>query len=337
MKKINWSSEAVLLEWKNALLEGSAEQIGQFMASGAPVNRILPEDDIFDEEPPLNLLAKRDVPGEETEEDFPSAAISLVLIKHGAKAQAANRPGTTALMYAAQDKPKMVGVLIEHGADVKAYNRHGHTALHYAAGGNNEASIETLVRNGADVNAADKQGNTPLHKSCEDAHFESTVKLISLGADVKAANEKGDTPLDVLIGDMEEIGQYESHTVKVLLAAKNDEGYVYPREEMERMWDDEKYKAIRSNLEEQIQLRIEEERQFLPAAEALAQIRSTQVSADWMEVEGGMGGLGRESGSADEARRQPGKLREVAAFGTPTGVGERTQFNRGGKKTSFIF
>lgn len=72
------------------------------------------------------------------------------LLNEGAKVNAGDRTGVTALMRAAyHGQLKMVRVLIEHGADPNAKDRSGLTALTMARHGGHDEIVETLLSFGA--------------------------------------------------------------------------------------------------------------------------------------------------------------------------------------------
>ncbi len=125
------------------------------------------------------------------------------LIKHGAKINATNKNGETALYLATKcNHVKAVQLLLDNGADVNVKNKYGLTALHYAArmgytSRGYEEIVKALVIAGADVNAKDSEGWTALHEAaCYFFGNEDIIQaLVIAGADVNATNNDGKTVL----------------------------------------------------------------------------------------------------------------------------------------------
>ena len=90
--------------------------------------------------------------------------IMTLLLKAGAKPDAENEYGQTALSQAAfHDDADMVTLLLAHGANVAHRSSgHGQTALFEAVEGDHPDIITLLLAHGADVNAHDNDGATPL-------------------------------------------------------------------------------------------------------------------------------------------------------------------------------
>ena len=129
------------------------------------------------------------------------------LIKKGAKVNAKNREGRTALMYSGGDSTKF---LINAGADVNAKDNEGRTPLMYATywhGYGSEESgklVDLLIKNKANVNAKDNKGNTALIYACRNSSSglfdilnpNIVNLLIRAGANINEVNkEDGNTAL----------------------------------------------------------------------------------------------------------------------------------------------
>ena len=80
------------------------------------------------------------------------------LVLAGAKVNAADQDGFTALMFAIMRGDEgMADYLIEQKADVNRRNKVGQTALMLAAQGGHKKLVEHLIRAGADVRAVDEE------------------------------------------------------------------------------------------------------------------------------------------------------------------------------------
>jgi len=105
-------------------------------------------------------------------------------------AQAMN--GNTALMMAAyKGNQPAVEALLARGA---AVNRPGWTALHYAAAGGSNAIAGLLLAHGARIDAvapSDKGAYTPLMMAAREGHEDSALFLLDHGADPQLRNSEG--------------------------------------------------------------------------------------------------------------------------------------------------
>ena len=95
------------------------------------------------------------------------------LLEAGAKINAQNQDGETALLVAARrGRKELVEFLIKWGADVNIKDREGETALMLATKCRNKELVAVLVGGGADINLKDKYGNTALMKAAWVEHTE---------------------------------------------------------------------------------------------------------------------------------------------------------------------
>ncbi|MDR2773974.1 MAG: ankyrin repeat domain-containing protein [Tannerella sp.] len=118
------------------------------------------------------------------------------LLKKGAKVNAADEYGETALMKASfNGNTEIAKLLLEKGAKVNAANEYGETALMKASFNGNTEIAKLLLEKGAKVNAAEKNGWTALMVASNNGHTETAKLLIEKGADVNAASESGWTAL----------------------------------------------------------------------------------------------------------------------------------------------
>jgi uncharacterized protein len=117
------------------------------------------------------------------------------LIAAGAKVNAADRDGTTALSIAvAQGEAGVVGALLAAGADPNTADRNGATPMCSATEFGSPTIVNELLKAGADVNRPDEAGVTPL--MCASAHNQAVVGiLLARGADANARTENGRTAL----------------------------------------------------------------------------------------------------------------------------------------------
>ena len=110
-------------------------------------------------------------------------------------------------------------LLLEHGAKPQAKDQNGKTALMYAMGNRGLGAAAKLLAKGADINASDKEGRTPLmyaitmaahdpirllfedevkkKKEAKERYQELITFLISQKADVSAKDSAGNTPLSL--------------------------------------------------------------------------------------------------------------------------------------------
>jgi uncharacterized protein len=116
------------------------------------------------------------------------------LLARGARVNARERRGQTALMWAAAEgNAEVVEVLLKAGADFRSPLASGYTPLFFAVREGRANVVRTLLKAGADVNEAMQlmkssnrspaRGTTPLILAVENGHFELAVALLEAGAD----------------------------------------------------------------------------------------------------------------------------------------------------------
>ena len=136
-------------------------------------------------------------------------ASARVLIEHGAKIDAENPQGWTALETAcALGAVEVAEELVRAGANIDAHESAGLTPLHLAAAGGSNAIVQLLLDHGAKVNQPQTEpfyfnqtlsaGSTPLHWAALCNRLETVKLLLESGADVNATNSAGETPLDLV-------------------------------------------------------------------------------------------------------------------------------------------
>eukprot|EP00742_Colponemidia_sp_Colp-10_P020412 GILJ01023782.1.p1 GENE.GILJ01023782.1~~GILJ01023782.1.p1 ORF type:complete len:390 (+),score=55.13 GILJ01023782.1:35-1171(+) len=91
-----------------------------------------------------------------------------------------------------------MAILLVHGARINARNRFGCTALHFASHKGNKKGVQLLVDSGSDVNTVEGDGRTAVHDAIwmEVAGDVRVIEdLLDAGSDLEARNEKRYTPL----------------------------------------------------------------------------------------------------------------------------------------------
>ena len=135
------------------------------------------------------------------------------LIRKGAKINAKNRYGKTALMYSCVDDGNAMAnissakALINAGADVNIKDNYGTTALMYAAvlhDNDGKELVDLLIKNRANVNAKDNNGKTALIYSCietlsfgyhDTLNHDIVKSLIRARANINEVDKDGNTAL----------------------------------------------------------------------------------------------------------------------------------------------
>jgi ankyrin repeat protein len=104
----------------------------------------------------------------------------------------------------------MATLLLRYGARVDALNQTGGTALHDAALGGSPAVIDLLIQHGAKVDAVDREsGATPLMVAASMGRTEAVATLLKRGADPHLKDRNRRTALD----RAREAGFHEAQTV----------------------------------------------------------------------------------------------------------------------------
>lgn len=102
----------------------------------------------------------------------------------------------TLLMIAAKfDAETTVVKLMDRGAKLEAADREGFTALHYAVWKGNKASCTVLLQRGANVNAQTKDRSTPLMFAAGMGHAEVVKLLLEWRADTRITDRCGKTAI----------------------------------------------------------------------------------------------------------------------------------------------
>jgi ankyrin repeat protein len=126
-------------------------------------------------------------------------ALIQMLLAHGAKRDAVDNDGLTAMAIAAQNgKIKAANALIAAGADVNApVGKGGYTPLMLVSLSGSTELARTLLEHGAKVNAVNPGGVTPLMIAAAGNRAGLAGLLIKSGADVNARSEDGRTALSI--------------------------------------------------------------------------------------------------------------------------------------------
>jgi ankyrin repeat protein len=140
----------------------------------------------------------------------------MVLLQHGAKVNAVDGMGRTALMWAAtRGNIEAMEILLAHAADVDAADKRGTTALMLAIG--KAAAVDVLLASGASTKERDARGFTPLMSAAWTGRVDAAERLLAQGADIDARDtEQGRTAL------MWAAVKGHMAFVKMLLAAGGD-------------------------------------------------------------------------------------------------------------------
>jgi len=145
-----------------------------------------------------------------------NAPMALLLMNHGAAANARDLDGDTALIQLAKSQALQGGTdtiaaaLLSHGADIHARNHAGLDAFLASAANDNYDLFRLLVTHGFDINDQDKGGATALMLACWSGPGDGNrgqpsskiaLYLIDNGADVNRQSSSGRTALMWLAKD----------------------------------------------------------------------------------------------------------------------------------------
>ena len=120
-------------------------------------------------------------------------------IKAGAKVNATDSLGYTALIYASgYGYTSIMKKLIKKGASVNAF-KNDVNPLFAAVNHDNTNSIQVLIKAGANVNQADSHGYTPLMLAAQENYTKTINFLLKKGAKINQENKDGHTALSIAI------------------------------------------------------------------------------------------------------------------------------------------
>jgi len=118
------------------------------------------------------------------------------MLKAGIDPNTQTSLGNRPLLIAAKKRNQgLVEILIANGAKVDASDRNGLTALMAAASMGLAENVRALISAGANVNARDEKGATPLIWAAISGHPQVVEILLAHGADGKVKNKDGLTAL----------------------------------------------------------------------------------------------------------------------------------------------
>ena len=140
-------------------------------------------------------------------EGYCSVSIMQQLIDNGAKVNATNNKGLTALLKAcAYRQIDVAKVLLEAGADPAIVDDVHYSSLHAVVDGRCSLdTLQALIDHGAHIDAERKDGTTALLCACRTGQSESVKFLVEAGADVNIA--KADVTLTFILQSKENVAK----------------------------------------------------------------------------------------------------------------------------------
>lgn len=129
-----------------------------------------------------------------------NAAITRLLLEHGAKVNAVGKDKKTALMWAAEDplsdgRLDVVQILLAHGAQVNAVDSAGRTALMWASDRDLTEVVRVLLKHGAKVNVLDITHSTALISAALYGRTDVVRLLLNHGAIVNLVDDNDQSAL----------------------------------------------------------------------------------------------------------------------------------------------
>jgi ankyrin repeat protein len=145
--------------------------------------------------PPVNLAAEQAL--REASLDGQTVAMAAA-VEQGARVDAADGEGRTALMYAAfNGHTESVRWLLDRGAAVGARENVGRTALMFASTGPFSETVRVLLEFGSNPNQADDhEGWTPIMFAAGEGQLEVIQILLDHGADPSTVDQDGQVAAD---------------------------------------------------------------------------------------------------------------------------------------------
>jgi 26S proteasome non-ATPase regulatory subunit 10 len=121
---------------------------------------------------------------------------------------------------------RVAEILLEHGAKIEARDKHGRTALFKACGRGYRSCARMLLEGGAHVDTTESKGVTALMSAAAKNRTGCVRLLLEHGADVSAEDKWGRTALgtakDVMeaAGDVEGISRLDPRILQMLRTAR---------------------------------------------------------------------------------------------------------------------
>lgn len=143
----------------------------------------------------------RDIYGIRPIHDAPNAAITRLLLDHGADPHSPDKFDETPLLAAAwRDDPEVVTLLLAQKTNANAQDDQGRTPLHRAVSKKRVNIVTALLMSGADVNLQDLELKTPLHEAAHSGHEGLVHVLLKNGANPLSRDGSGKSPTDYILG-----------------------------------------------------------------------------------------------------------------------------------------
>lgn len=125
-----------------------------------------------------------------------------LFVEHGVDVSTPPQPDAKPPLHwaALHNQPGIAKFLLNHGAKVNAVDAGGRTALHAAAGASEEnvAVIQFLLDSGAQVDARARNGATPLQSAAAAGNKNVVQRLLDRGAEVDARDSRGVTAMQTV-------------------------------------------------------------------------------------------------------------------------------------------
>ena len=112
------------------------------------------------------------------------------------RAAYANLGDSKILKETDEKRAPMIALLLAHGARLDAVDHDGWSALMWAAWSGLPTAVAKLLDSGADHSLTDRQGNTALIIAAQRGHADIVTELLAKGADRAAKNSAGQTARD---------------------------------------------------------------------------------------------------------------------------------------------
>jgi cytohesin len=165
--------------------------------AGEPDSRLLNHHDMVCKEALAAGRGREPMGSISAEHQAASLATTRLLLEHGARPDAADSQGNTALHRACSvgGKAEHMLLLLQRGADVNARTHSGMTPLLLAARAGLPDAVAVLLQAGGDPRQANEHRATPLHWACASRSLPVARQLIAAGADPRARDEDEITPI----------------------------------------------------------------------------------------------------------------------------------------------